>query len=90
MKIITWNVNGLRAVEKKSEIQNLINTYDPDIIFMQEIKGTPDKFSPYLNSPIPYTAYYNPAEKAGYAGTGAWIHSRVFDTHTVEFMTSFP
>jgi exodeoxyribonuclease-3 len=90
MKIITWNVNGLRAVEKKSEIQNLISTYDPDIIFMQEIKGTPDKFSSYLNNPEPYTAYYNPAEKAGYAGTGVWIHSRVSDTHTIEFMSSFP
>jgi hypothetical protein len=31
---------------------------------MQEIKGTPDKFSSYLNTPDPYTAYYNPAEKA--------------------------
>jgi exodeoxyribonuclease-3 len=38
MKIISWNVNGIRAVEKKSEIQNLINTYDPDLVFMQEIK----------------------------------------------------
>ena len=56
MKIITWNVNGLRAVEKKWEIQNLIENYDPDIIFVQEIKGTHDKFSAYLNSPEPYQA----------------------------------
>ncbi|MBX9809206.1 endonuclease/exonuclease/phosphatase family protein [Candidatus Gracilibacteria bacterium] len=90
MKIISWNVNGLRAVEKKSEIQNLINTYDPDLVFMQEIKGTPDKFSSYLNSPEPYIAYYNPAEKAGYAGTGLWIHNRICETHDIEFMTSFP
>lgn len=38
MRIITWNVNGLRAVEKKNEIQNLISRYDPDILLMQEIK----------------------------------------------------
>lgn len=63
MKIITWNVNGLRAIEKKSEIQNLISSHDPDIIFLQEIKGTQDKFSSYLNTPEPYIAYYNSAEK---------------------------
>ena len=90
MKIITWNVNGLRAVEKKNEIQNLIASYDPDILLMQEIKGTPDKFSAFLNSPEPYVAYYNPAEKPGYAGTGAWVHSRVLTTHDVSFLSSFP
>lgn len=90
MRIISWNVNGIRAVEKKWEIQNLINTYDPDLLFMQEIKWTPDKFSAYINSPAPYVAYYNPAEKPGYAGTGVWIHSRVLDSYTVEFASSFP
>ena len=44
---------------------------------MQEIKGTPDKFSVYLNIPPGYQAHYNPAEKAGYAGTGLWVHERV-------------
>jgi exonuclease III len=57
---------------------------------MQEIKGTPDKFSSYLNSPLSYTAYYNPAEKAGYAGTGVWIHERVLATHDIQFVSSFP
>jgi exodeoxyribonuclease III len=90
MKIISWNVNGLRAVEKKSEIQNLIAVYSPDIVFMQEIKWTPDKFSAYLNSPDPYIAYYNPAEKAGYAGTGAWIHSSLLETYSISFFSSFP
>lgn len=73
MKLITWNVNGLRAVERKGEIQKCIETYVPDIIFLQEIKGSADKFSEYLNTPDGYEAFYNPAEKAGYAGTGVWI-----------------
>lgn len=64
--------------------------YEPDILFMQEIKGTQDKFSPYLNTPSPYTAYYNSAEKAGYAGTGVWIHERVFLEYEVIFASSFP
>jgi exonuclease III len=57
---------------------------------MQEIKATPDKLSGDLLSPLPYIAYYNPAEKPGYAGTGAWVHSRVFDRYDIEWATSFP
>lgn len=74
MKIISWNVNGLRAVERKGEIQHLVEQATPDLLFLQEIKGTPDKFSAYLNAPEGYETFYNPAEKAGYAGTGVWIH----------------
>lgn len=73
MKIITWNINGIRAVERKGEIQNLIASHTPDVLFLQEIKGTTDKFSDYLRAPEGYEAFYNPAEKAGYAGTGVWI-----------------
>jgi len=36
---------------------------------MQEIKAGHDKITPELKYPEPYTAHYNPAEKAGYAGT---------------------
>jgi exodeoxyribonuclease III len=90
MRIISWNVNGIRATTNKWELQNLITTYDPDILFMQEIKAGHDKITSELKYPEPYTAHYNPAEKAWYAGTGAWIHSRVYESYDVEFMDSFP
>ena len=90
MRIISWNVNGIRATHNKWELQNLINTYDPDMIFMQEIKATPDKLTDDLLSPIPYVAYYNPAQKPGYAGTGVWIHSRITEFYDIEWQTSFP
>ncbi|PID51628.1 MAG: exodeoxyribonuclease III, partial [Candidatus Moraniibacteriota bacterium] len=32
MKILTWNVNGIRAVERKGELQNMLATYDPDMV----------------------------------------------------------
>lgn len=38
MKIVTWNVNGIRAVERKGELQNFIANFSPDILFLQEIK----------------------------------------------------
>ncbi len=90
MRIISWNVNGIRAVEKKWEIQNIIQKYDPDILFLQEIKATPDKISEYLHFPKPYFAHYNPAEKPGYAGTGAWVHERISTTFDFQFLDSFP
>ena len=90
MRIISWNVNGIRATEKKWEIQNLIEKYDPDIFFMQEIKAKPDQLSEYLLHPPGYRAHYNPAEKPGYAGTGVWIHDRVREIADVRFIDSFP
>ncbi len=90
MHIITWNVNGIRATHNKWELSALIATYDPDIIFMQEIKAWHDKIPAELKNPQSYTTYYNPAEKPWYAGTGAWVHSRVFDNFDVSFASSFP
>ncbi|PID52014.1 MAG: exodeoxyribonuclease III [Candidatus Moraniibacteriota bacterium] len=77
MKIITWNVNGIRAVERKKELQNLLETYVPDVLFLQEIKGKREQFSNFLTKNEIYEQYYHSAEKPGYAGTGIWI-SREF------------
>jgi exodeoxyribonuclease-3 len=90
MRIITWNVNGIRATHKKWELQNILNRNDPDILFMQEIKATRDKLTEDLLDPLPYIAYYNSAEKPGYAGTGIWIHSRIFEKYDIEFFSGFP
>lgn len=88
MKIISWNVNGLRAVERKKELQLCIEKNDPDILFLQEIKGTADKFSKYLTDNPDYHTCYHSAEKAGYAGTGAWIKKSFVDDF--QFITSMP
>lgn len=76
MKIITWNVNGLRAVERKKELQSLIKTYKPDLLFLQEIKGKKEQFSKYLTQHSEYVQFYHSAEKPGYAGTGIWISEK--------------
>ena len=90
MRIITWNVNGIRATHKKWELTRILAEQDPDILFMQEIKATPDKLTDDLLDPLPYVAYYNSAEKPGYAGTGAWVHERIFEKYDIEFLSSFP
>ncbi len=73
MKIITWNVNGVRAVERKKELQNLVDSENPDVLMLQETKGNPDQFSKYLTENPVYQQHYASAEKAGYAGTSIWI-----------------
>lgn len=73
MRIITWNVNGLRAVERKEELQHLIARYDPDVLFLQEIKGKKEQFSTYLTENPAYRQFYHSAQKPGYAGTGIWL-----------------
>ena len=72
MKIISWNVNGLRACINKGFYDMLAET-DPDIICLQEIKMLPEQ----LPEPLPeaYKAYWNPADKKGYSGTA--IFSKV-------------
>ena len=73
MKIVTWNVNGIRAVERKGELQTLVESQKPDVLMIQEIKGTRDQFSKFLTEHEAYEQFYSSAEKKGYAGTGLWV-----------------
>jgi exodeoxyribonuclease-3 len=70
MKIISWNVNGLRAVHKKGLFLPFIEKYKPDIICLQEIKSQKHQNEFDLKE---YEEYWNPAEKAGYSGTAIFV-----------------
>lgn len=65
MKIISWNVNGLRAVHKKGLFLPMIEKYKPDILCLQEIKSQKHQNEFDLKE---YEEIWNPADKAGYAG----------------------
>ena len=65
MKILSWNVNGLRAVQKKG-FAGWIRKERPDILCIQESRALPEQVQP--DWPKSYKAYWNPAEKKGYAG----------------------
>ena len=73
MNIISWNVNGIRAVERKGELQKLLEDYNPDVLLIQEIKAKPEQLSKFLTEHEAYHQFYHPAEKPGYAGTGIWV-----------------
>lgn len=73
MKIISWNVNGLRAVLKKNFLEFLA-AEQPDILCLQETKCTPDQVEQLW--PQTYTTYWNCAEKKGYSGTAIFTKVR--------------
>lgn len=68
MKLVSWNVNGLRAVVKKDFGESL-SLMQPDIICMQETKAQDDQVEKALEPLSEYYIYSNSAERKGYAGT---------------------
>jgi len=67
MKIISYNVNGIRAAVTKGLYQWL-ETESPDILCLQEIKATEDQIDVITLQSLGYNYYFNPAEKKGYSG----------------------
>jgi exodeoxyribonuclease-3 len=73
MKLVSWNVNGIRAVHKKGLFVPMIETLQPDVICLQEIKAQQHE------SPIDISGYYefwNSAEKRGYSGTAIFTREK--------------
>lgn len=70
MKLISWNVNGLRAVMKKNFLE-FLDAEQPDILCLQEIKCSAEDVEQLW--PHHYTAFWNSAEKKGYAGTAMFV-----------------
>ena len=68
MKIVSWNVNGIRAIVKKNFFTDLKNI-DPDILCLQETKAQDDQVAEALAPLEGYHIYSNSAERPGYSGT---------------------
>jgi len=71
MKLVSWNVNGLRAIEKKG-ILDFINNYHPDLLCIQETKAHEDQLSSSIRHPEGYFSYFCSAERKGYSGTALY------------------
>lgn len=65
--LITWNVNGLRAVLKKN-FHEFLDQYQPDVLCLQETKISRDLIDSFQFDHYPYS-YWNCAQKKGYSGT---------------------
>lgn len=73
MKLMSWNVNGIRAVDRKGLFMPFIKEHKPDILCLQETKAQQDQ-SP-LDLPD-YIEYWNGAEKRGYSGTAVFTKEK--------------
>ncbi|MBS0010499.1 MAG: exodeoxyribonuclease III [Bacteroidales bacterium] len=68
MKIVSWNINGIRAIINK-DFSGIIREMDPDILCLQETKAQDDQVAQTLEGINGFDIYSNSAEKKGYSGT---------------------
>jgi exodeoxyribonuclease-3 len=71
IKALSWNVNGLRAVQKKGFLDWLAGA-SPDILCLQETKAHPGQLPPELTQVPGYTAHFASATKKGYSGVALY------------------
>jgi len=75
MKIISWNVNGIRAVHKKGLFVPFVKKYRPDILCLQETKAQKDQTTHQSEVDLrDYEEYWNSASRKGYSGTAIFTH----------------
>lgn len=72
MKLISWNVNGIRACINKG-FKDFFNEIDADIFCIQETKCQKDQIDLEFKG---YTSYWNSAEKKGYSGTAIFTKQK--------------
>ncbi len=75
MKIVTWNINGIRAVVQKG-FHDFIAKEKPDLLCLQETKAHPDQLEEQITAPKGYTSYWAAAQRPGYSGTATYTKSK--------------
>ena len=68
MKIVTYNINGIRAALRKG-LDEWLKSIDPDIICLQEIKAREEQFDSSIFTNLGYHCYWYSAQRPGYSGT---------------------
>ncbi|HEY6167203.1 MAG TPA: exodeoxyribonuclease III [Verrucomicrobiae bacterium] len=79
MKLISWNVNGLRAVLRKNFLDYL-DAERPDVLCLQETRCSPDDVEQLW--PARYATHWNCAAKKGYSGTAIFTNTRPLNVST--------
>lgn len=71
MRLISWNVNGIRAADRKGFF-DWFKQDKPDILCLQEIKAFSDQFPAHLKNTPGYHIFINPADRKGYSGVATY------------------
>jgi len=75
MKIVSWNVNGVRAACRKG-LMEFIAVSNADIFFIQETKARLEQLERGVYAPAGYKSWWRSAEKRGYSGTAFWARKQ--------------
>jgi len=75
MRLISWNVNGIRAADRKGFF-DWFSKDSPDIFCVQEIKAMPDQFPPHLKNTPNYNVFINSADRKGYSGVATYTKKK--------------
>ena len=79
MKLLSWNVNGIRSIADKGFLKWL-EKEDPDILCLQETKAHPDQLDFSLVTPQGYHAFWNNPKRKGYAGVAVFSKKKPLET----------
>jgi len=74
VKILCWNVNGIRAVSGRGFLEWLYKE-SPDMLCLQETKAHPEQLDKKLREPQRYHAYWNHPERKGYGGVATFTRT---------------
>ncbi len=81
MKLISWNVNGIRASYKKGALEKIFKE-NADIIGIQETKSTPDQLNDEIKAPSGYISYFDSSkERKGYSGVAVYTKIKPEEVH---------
>lgn len=72
MKILSWNVNGIRAVGRNGFF-DWLEKESPDVLCLQETKASPDQLDDSYLAPFGYQSFFHSAKKPGYSGVATYV-----------------
>ena len=81
MRIISWNINGIRAAYRKGFL-DFLTAEQPEILGIQELRATPEDLPQDLKEPPGYHSLFNPAERKGYSGVALYSRTPPIKTWT--------
>ena len=71
MRIISWNVNGLRACAKKGFL-DFLGDAKADLVALQEVRARPEQLPDEVREPPGWHTYFSPSERPGYSGVAVY------------------
>ena len=88
MKIISWNVNGIRSATKKGFLPWLKET-QPEILGLQEVRALPSQIDEDVLKPDPWQSHFFSAQRPGYSGVGLYSKYPIEQVNTFLGVSEF-